>query len=99
MRSFFIACLVLLPSLSAGAAELTKETCDADYAAMIEEAENNRNKSLAELEYQLKRAADDDQAARLAAEMESTWDLEVTFRANAAIAHRDCLKAVKANKS
>lgn len=98
MKILPILCLVSIP-LAAHAAGVDKATCDANYAAMIDAAEANRNKSLKELDYQLRRAADDDQATRLIEEMEGTWNLEAEFRSNAAIAYRDCLRAAGALKS
>lgn len=96
MRILYALVLVLVPT--AAVAAVDKERCDADYAAMIQAAEANRAKSLKELEYQLRRAADDEQAARLMQEMEGAWNQEEDYRSNAAIAHRDCLRAADALK-
>lgn len=76
-------------------ADVTAASCNEDYAAMIEAAETNRAKALADLEYQLRRTANDEQSARLEAEMEAMWDVEEELRNNAAVAHKDCLAYVK----
>jgi len=98
MRSLLILMIVLAP-IAARADGVTVEQCEADYAAMIDAAVANRQNSLKHLEYQLRRTADDEQSARLIAEMEGAWDLEEQFRNPAANAHRDCLKAANPRKS
>lgn len=97
MRFFLIFCCLLTPA-AALAEGVSVAQCDADYTAMIDAAEANRQNSLKHLEYQLRRTADDEQSARLIAEMEGAWDLEEQFRTFAANAHRDCLRAASPPK-
>ncbi len=97
MRTLLILMTIFAP-IAARADSVTVEQCDADYTAMLGAAEVNRENSLKYLDYQLRRAADDEQSARLIAEIEGAWDLEEQFRNHAAIAHRDCLKAANPPK-
>lgn len=97
MRILLFILIVSLPAAAYGAG-VTKEQCEADYTAMVTAAEENRKKSLEHLEYQLRRTASDEQAERLRAEMEVSWDLEEEYRSFAANAYRDCLKAAQPPK-
>lgn len=83
-----------LLALTSGAAEarVTAAECKADYDAMVAEIERNRDRSLDELNQQLRFASDDDTANALNHQIEQTYHLEETFRGTAAIQYRDCMK-------
>lgn len=70
-------------------------TCEDDYNAMLSEAEQNRAKSVAEIEFALGRETDPEAAARLQEELEKTFDSEEQFRNLASVAYRDCVRFVK----
>ena len=82
-----------------GDAQVTMETCEADYAAMLAEAEANRINSIAQIEYALARTADDETAMKLQMELDLTWETEEEYRNLAAQAYRDCVAYVKASGS
>lgn len=71
--------------------------CEADYRELIAEIEANRAHSLASIEAQLK-TLPADQGADLRRMREHFWDREESQRATAAQIHRDCLKALRADK-
>lgn len=74
-------------------------TCEADYNAMLAQAENNRQKSIAEIEYALSRTSDDETAGKLQRELEHTYEIEERFRNMASVGYRDCISYVKAQGS
>lgn len=84
------ALLALFPA--AADARVTAAECKADYDAMVAEIERNRERSLAELNQQLRFTADDDTANALNHQIEQTYHLEETFLGTAAITYRDCMK-------
>lgn len=70
-------------------------TCEDDYNAMLSETEQNRAKSVTEIEFSLDRETDPEAAARLQEELEKTYDAEEQFRNLASVAYRDCVRFVK----
>ena len=90
-RFLIIAALVALPAGTAEA-RVTVAECEADYNAMVAEIERNRERSLAELNQQLRLTSDEDAAADLGRQIEQTYHMEEMFLGNAAIAYRDCKK-------
>lgn len=70
-------------------------TCEADYNAMLTEAEQNRVKSVTEIEFALGRQTNDEAAARLQEELEKTYEIEEGFRNLASVGYRDCVRFVK----
>lgn len=70
-------------------------TCEADYNAMLAQAEQNRDKSTTEIESALSRTTDDETAAKLQEDLEKTFDMEEGFRNMASVAYRDCTRFVK----
>lgn len=70
-------------------------TCEADYNAMLAEAEQNRQKSITEIEFALGRTTNNETAAGLQEELEKTFDTEESYRNLASVAYRDCVRFVK----
>lgn len=70
-------------------------TCEADYNAMLAEAEQNRAKSVSEIETALGRETNNEAAARLQEDLEKTFETEEGFRNLASVAYRDCVRFVK----
>jgi hypothetical protein len=87
--------LATLPIIPPAQAEVTMATCEADYNAMLTEAEHNREKSVAEIEFALGRETDDEAAARLQEDLEKTFETEEQFRNLASVGYRDCVRFVK----
>lgn len=75
------------------------KTCEADYNAMIAAAEQNRKKSISEIEYALGRTTDDETAVRLQEELEKSYEMEESFRNMASGSYRDCVSFVKSKGS
>tara|TARA_R110000787_G_scaffold19874_17_gene59218 strand:- start:5138 stop:5443 length:306 start_codon:yes stop_codon:yes gene_type:complete len=94
-----IGILIAALPVNAVAAELTHETCDADYAAMVKAAEENRARSIAELEAALRLTSNEDAAGDLAQQIERTWELEESFLKHASNFYRDCVKHVESGGS
>lgn len=92
MIPFAFAPLFITPPAHA---EVTMATCEADYNAMLIEAEQNRKKSTTEIEHALGRTNDDETAAKLQDELEKTFELEEQFRNMASVGYRDCVRHVK----
>jgi hypothetical protein len=76
-------------------ADVTEATCKADYNAMIEATEQNREASLAELNASLRLTNDEDAAGSINNQINQTWEMEEQFRNHAATAFRDCMNYVK----
>lgn len=74
-------------------------TCEADYNAMLAEAERNRQKSIVEIENALGRTTDDETAGKLQRELEHTYEIEESFRNMASVGYRDCISYVKSKGS
>lgn len=89
----------LLTATSGADAKITLAECEADYAMMIAEAENNRKRSLDELNRELRYTTDDDAAASINAMIEQAWHMEESFLGHAANAYRDCIKYAKSDGS
>ncbi len=89
-----ILLLSALLALSPGAADarITVAECKADYEAMVAEIERNRERSLAELNQQLRFASNDDTINALNHQIEQTYHIEETFLGTAATTYRDCMK-------
>ena len=96
LKSLLIPCAFASIFITPAAqAEVTMATCEADYNAMLTEAERNRAKSVTEIEFALGRTTDDEAAARLQDELEKSFESEEGFRGMASIAYRDCVRFVK----
>jgi len=96
LKLLFISCVFAsVFNTSAAQAEVTMTTCEADYNAMLAEAERNRINSVTEIDDSLKRETNDEAAARLQEELEKTYESEEGFRALASVAYRDCVRFVK----
>ncbi len=80
-------------------AQVTKAVCETDFAAMIDEAERNRESSLAELNAALRLTSDEDAAGSINQQINQTWEMEEAFRKHAATAYRDCMNYVKSGGS
>ena len=101
MKNILLLIAVLAAALpvNAVAAELTRETCDADYAAMVKAAEENRARSIAELENALRFTANDDAVGDLAQQIDRAWEHEEMFLRHASNSYRDCVKHVESGGS
>ena len=101
MKHIMLLIGVLIAALPANvlAAELTREICEADYAAMVKTAKENRARSITELEAALRFTTNDDAAGDLAQQIERTWELEETFLKHASNFYRDCVKHVESGGS
>lgn len=96
LKSLLIPCAFASVFITPAAqAEVTMATCEADYNAMLAEAEQNRKKSVTEIESALKRETNDEAAARLQEELEKTFESEEGYRGIASVAYRDCVRFVK----
>lgn len=89
----------LFAAANAAEAKITVAECDTDYADMLAEAENNRKRSLDELERELRYTSNDEAAANINAMIEQTWHMEETFISHAVKAYRDCVKYAKSDGS
>jgi len=89
--AFILVCVGAPPAL----AKITPAECEADYAAMLAEIESNRQRSLDELNRELRYTTDDDVAASINAMIDQAWEIEETFLGHAANAYRDCMKYAK----
>ena len=89
---------VALP-LSVDANEVTLETCKADYEAMVKSANENRERSIIELESALRLTSDDDAAGDISQQIDRTWEIEETFLQHASTFYRDCVKHVESGGS
>lgn len=95
-KYLIIPCAFVTLSITSPAqAEVTMATCEADYNAMLAEAEQNRVKSITEIEFALGRETNDEAAARLQEELEKTYETEEGFRNLASVSYRDCVRFVK----
>lgn len=90
---------VLATHVSDATAKITTAECEADYAEMLAETKNNRERSIDELTQQLRLTTDDDTAASLNNMIEQAWEIEDSFRTMAARIFRDCVKFAKSGDS
>lgn len=96
LKSLIIPCaLVPLFITPAAQAEVTMAICESDYNAMLVEAEQNRQKSISEIESALGRTTDDEEAVKLQQDLEKTYETEEQFRNLASVGYRDCVRYVK----
>ena len=80
-------------------AKITEAECKADYAAMVTEAQQNRLKSLDELNTALRDTTDAAAAETLNHLIQQTWEVEESFLKLAANVRRDCLKYARSKAS
>jgi hypothetical protein len=96
LKCLIIPCAFAILSITTPAqAEVTMAKCEADYNSMLAEAEQNRVKSVAQIEFALGRETNDEAAARLQEELEKTFEMEEQFRNLASVGYRDCVRHVK----
>lgn len=100
MKTPLILTAALLLGLTMpAAASMTMESCEQTRETMLQAAEENRDYTIKQLEFDLGRSADDNEAARLAQEIEHTWDNEEAFRSIATQVYRECVAHVKSGGS
>lgn len=96
LKYLIVPCALATLSITTPAqAEVTMATCEEDYNAMLAEAEQNRAKSVTEIEFALGRETNDEAAARLQEDLEKTFETEEQFRNLASVGYRDCVRYVK----
>lgn len=96
---WLIGVLAIALPVTASAAEVTLEDCKADYAAMTQSAEDNRARSIAELEAALRYTGNDDAVTSLSQQIDRAWEQEEMFRNHASNFYRDCVKHVESGGS
>ncbi len=101
MKIFSLIGLLAVAALSTtpAAADVTRETCEADYAAMVQTAKDNRARSIAELEDALRFTANEDAVGDLARQIDQAWEHEEMFLNRASHFYRDCVKYAESGGS
>jgi hypothetical protein len=97
--AWLIGVLAIALPVTASATEVTLEICKTDYEAMAKTAEDNRARSVAELESALRLTSNDDAAASLSQQIDRAWEQEEMFRNHASNFYRDCVKHVESGGS
>lgn len=100
MKILLILAIALVLGLAKPAtARMTMESCKETMNTMLKAAEENRDYTIKQLEFDLGRSTDDHEAAQLAHEIELAWDHEESFRAIATQVYRECVTHVKSGGS
>lgn len=86
---------VVLGQTTPVAARMTIEACEKTMDAMLKAAEENRDHALKQLNHDIGRSTNDDEAVHLHQEIERTWDNEEIFRSTASQVYRECVTHVK----